>query len=278
MSACCTSKSWTKYQTNHYEKWNQCQAITSLIFQTRKFQGMNTSKVMQSKCFWSGWFEWMQNGGVVYIIITIVVISSSWQWNQFDRNMWTQLVCRGKWQIVSQWPHHDTVPTCETGDGWQIRAGGLPVRGFLKTNEYSPMLQLHSPHTWPVRICQKVVKYNFHFSSFFLLDRHELFQPQHACFVPCQFQVLDQNGLSVSHLSWKPGRSRWESLCERLIQGWRWEKESQIFLEHFHKNQWKSESFQNADDSNWCVVAADAPNNWQLMPVRHVTISTIAPH
>ena len=30
--------------------------------------------------------------------------------------------------------------------------------------------------------------------------------------------------------------------------------------------------------SNWCVVAADAPNNWQLMPVRHVTISTIAPH
>ena len=121
--------------------------------------------------------------------------------------------------------------------------------------------------------------YNFHFSCFFFwIYIHELFQPQHACFVPCQFQVLDQNGLSVSHLSWKPGLSRWESLCKRLIHGWRWEKESQIFLEHFHKNQWKSESFQNADDSNWCVVAADAPNNWQLMPVRHVTISTIAPH
>ena len=149
-------------------------SIISLIFPTRKVQGMNTLKVMQSKYFSSGWFEWMHFFRMVLIfIMTSKSIVQEYYANQPGKRQKENGAALKATNNFFFKPHHDTVPTCQIGDGWQvfgwqIRSGFVaasrPVWGFPKPNEYSSKLQppcALCPHTWSVRKKLKVVKYKF---------------------------------------------------------------------------------------------------------------------
>ena len=234
--------------------------------------------------------EYFKSHAIKMFLIWLIWMNAEWWCRLYYHHHCRYLIinligiCKLNWSVGENYRlYHNDLIMIQSQLARQVMGDKSGPVVFLSDDSRKPM-NIHpcSNSIVPIHGRSEYVKklwnmYNFHFSCFFFWIDMNYFNPSMLVLYlpipgPWPEWFVSESPFVETWSLW------WESLCERLIHGWRWEKESQIFLEHFHKNQWKSESFQNADDSNWCVVAADAPNNWQLMPVRHVTISTIAPH
>ena len=183
-------------------------------------------------------------------------------------------------------PHHDIVPTSQTANGWQVFGSGLVVDGCPRIQKTQWIFNIDPP-TPSLTMSQCLVGQNMLGcceiqipSLLFFLDRHFYFYL--FCTLPMPRLLRPEWFLNES-----PFLETWVLAGNLSLKDGSMpddERRNAKYLITLCTIE-SAEVWVNPESRwyqlLWRIVeaAADAvPNNSQQMPLRHVTISTIAPH
>ena len=147
--------------------------------------------------------EYFKSHAIKMFLIWLIWMNAEWWCRLYYHHHCRYLIinligiCKLNWSVGENYRlYHNDLIMIQSQLARQVMGDKSGPVVFLSDDSRKPM-NIHpcSNSIVPILGRSEYVKkfwnmYKFHFSCFFLLDRHELFQPQHACFVPCQ--VLDQ--------------------------------------------------------------------------------------